>query len=148
MQGPLYQAEETLEDVMCSLQIHGPECGVFGRSRSRGKCGSRQYQCGGDCRQRRERFPIARPPSRDFPTFHCDAGPNQEKFARSVEAALLARRLVADYFEGAHRARGSRQFYRDLCDFTRADARSKVNKGTEFPFRWSLTIGSKRRIKS
>src|SRR5271168_1753063 len=77
----------------CSRQMRIPPVPV-----RRGRC------------QRRERFPIARPPSRDFPTFHCDAGPNQEKFARSVEAALLARRLVADYFEGAHRARGSRRF--------------------------------------
>ena len=64
-----------------SLQIHGPECGVFGRSRHRGKCGSRQYQCGGDGRQRRERFPIARPRSRGSAILQCDAGPKQRKTA-------------------------------------------------------------------
>jgi hypothetical protein len=64
-----------------SLQIHGPECGVFGRNRHRGKCGSRQYQCGWDRRQRRERFPIARPRSRGAPTLHCDGGPKQRNTA-------------------------------------------------------------------
>jgi hypothetical protein len=64
-----------------SLQIHGPECGVFGRSRHRCKCGSRQYQCDGDGRQQCERFPITRPRSRGSPTLHCDAGPQQRNTA-------------------------------------------------------------------
>ena len=68
-----------------SLQIHGPGCGVFGRSRHRGKCGSRQYQCGCDRRQRRERFPIARPRSRGAPTLHCDSGPKQRNTAADQE---------------------------------------------------------------
>ena len=59
-----------------SLQNYGPGCGVFGRSRHPRKCGSCQYQCGGDGRQRRGRFPIARPRSRGSPTLHSDAASN------------------------------------------------------------------------
>jgi hypothetical protein len=36
----------------------------------------REYQCGGDGRQPRQRFPTARPRSLGSPAVHCDAGSN------------------------------------------------------------------------
>ena len=77
----VYSAQAILSKVPHSLQIYGPGCGVFGRGRHRGKCGSRQYQCGGDGCQRRERFPIARPRSRGSPALHCDAASKQRSTA-------------------------------------------------------------------
>ena len=47
--------------------------------------GSCQYQCGGDGRQRRERFPIARPRCRGSPAPYCDAGPKQRNIAGDQE---------------------------------------------------------------
>ena len=64
-----------------SLQIHGPGCGVFGRSRHRRKRGSREYQCGGNGRQPRQRFTTARPLSRGSPALHCDAASKQRNTA-------------------------------------------------------------------
>jgi len=43
-----------------------------------------------DGRQRRERFPIARPRSRGSPALHCDAGPKQRNTAGDQELKNLA----------------------------------------------------------
>jgi hypothetical protein len=43
---------------------------------------------GGDRRQRRERFPIARPRSRGTPTLHCDAGPKQRNTAADPRGGI------------------------------------------------------------
>ena len=59
----------------------------------------------------------------------------RKKVAGSVEAALLARRLVADYFEGAHRARDSRQFTGIYATSLGLARGRKEIEAPEFPFK-------------